>query len=68
MMEYLSWKDIVLKRGGLRTVRERGRIEERVCWNGMRGRKMAFPCAAATLDEVSFLSGLVERGRAGFTL
>ena len=37
MTEYLSWKDIVVKRGGLRMVQERERIEERVCWNGMRG-------------------------------
>jgi hypothetical protein len=39
MMEYLSWKDIVAKRGGLRTVQERGWIEGRVCWNGMRGQE-----------------------------
>lgn len=68
MTGYLSWKDIVAKRGGLRTVQERGRIEGWVCWNGMQGRKKALPCAAATLDEMSFLSELVEHGRAGFTL
>jgi len=45
-----------------------GWIEGRIYWNGMRGRKKALPCAAATLDGMSFLSGLVERGRAGFTL
>ncbi len=49
-------------------VQKMGWIEGWVCWNGMRGRKMAFPCAAAALDDMSFLSGLVERGRAGFTL
>ena len=35
---------------------------------GCGGNKKALPCAAATLDEMLFLSGLVERGRAGFTL
>jgi len=69
MTGYLSWKDIVVKRGGLRTVHRRGDgLKSGFVGIGCGGNKKALPCAAATLDEMFFLSGLVERGRAGFTL